>query len=232
MKKMVSGMCRFSKCVWGISVCLVWLMAAGCGKEPSAKAMKMNAPRNVRGVLSYKGSFGDLNDTHLLSARRIGIDPVSCRREAETSRGRVFHVFTNNSYKIDSLTHSIPYLVPQACLLLYKIGCNFQDSLGRKGLNPYRVIVTSVLRTKEDVRRLRKRNGNASLNSAHFYGTTFDIAYNRFDKIEDADGCPTEDVRPGMLKQVLAEVLRDLKKKEECHVKYELKQGCFHVTAR
>jgi hypothetical protein len=27
-------------------------------------------------------------------------------------------------------------------------------------------------------------------------------------------------------------VLRDLKKKEKCYVKYELKQACFHITAR
>lgn len=208
------------------------VMNVGCKKEPSAVPMKMNDPRNIKGVLSYKGSFGDLNDTHLVSAKEIGIEPLSCRREAENSKGRVFHVFTNNSYKIDSLTHSIPYLVPQACLLLYKIGSNFKDSLFNKGLNPYRVIVTSVLRTREDVNRLRKRNGNASLNSAHFYGTTFDVAYNRFDKMEDENGTPLEDVRCETLKQVLAEVLRDLKKKEECYVKYELKQGCFHVTAR
>lgn len=225
-------MYRMFRFVFPMSLFLLLMMTASCGKERSAQAMKMNSPRNIRGVSSYKGSFGDLNDTHLVSARQIGIDPLFCRKDAEESKGKVFHVFTNRSYKVDSLTHSIPYLVPQACLLLYKIGCNFQDSLGRKGLNPYRVIVTSVLRTKEDVKRLRKRNVNASLNSAHFYGTTFDIAYNRFDKIEEEEGPPLEEVRPGLLKQVLAEVLRDLKKQEACYVKYELKQGCFHVTAR
>ena len=26
--------------------------------------------------------------------------------------------------------------------------------------------------------------------------------------------------------------IRDLKKKDMCYVKYELKQGCFHITAR
>ncbi|MEG1838585.1 MAG: DUF5715 family protein, partial [Bacteroidaceae bacterium] len=41
-----------------------------------------------------------------------------------------------------------------------------------------------------------------------------------------------QDVGRDTLKLVLSEVLRDLKKAEACYVKYELKQGCFHITAR
>ena len=54
--------------------------------------------------------------------------------------------------------------------------------------------MTSVLRTQDDVKRLRRRNGNASANSAHFYGTTFDVSWKRFQKIEDEDGRPLQDV--------------------------------------
>lgn len=131
---------------------------------------------------------------------------------------------------VDSLTHSIPYLVPRAKILLAKIGCNFIDSLANKGLNPNQFIVTSILRTKADVKKLRKRNINASETSAHFHGTTFDISYNRFHKVEN--GIPMQDVSTDTLKTVLAEVLRDLQKEKQCYVKYELKQGCFHITAR
>ena len=92
--------------------------------------------------------------------------------------------------------------------------------------------VTSVLRTKDDVKRLRKGNGNASLNSAHFYGTTFDVAYARFKKVEDPDGCTMQDVSQDTLKLVLAEVLYDMQKNKKCYIKYEVKQGCFHITAR
>lgn len=56
------------------------------------------------------------------------------------------------------------------------------DSLSCKGLNPNQIIVTSVLRTADDVKRLRRRNGNASANSAHAFGTTFDVSYRRFVK--------------------------------------------------
>ena len=82
------------------------------------------------------------------------------------------------------------------------------------------------------MKRLRRSNGNASENSAHFYGTTFDVSWKRFEKVEDADGRPMQDVSPDTLKLVLSEVLRDLKQAGRCYVKYELKQGCFHITTR
>ena len=106
------------------------------------------------------------------------------------------------------------------------------DLLESKGLNPNQVIVTSVLRTQDDVKKLRRVNLNASANSVHMFGTTFDVSWKRFYKVEDPDGRPMQDVRADTLKLVLSEVLRDLKKKEMCYVKYELKQGCFHITAR
>lgn len=74
------------------------------------------------------------------------------------------------------------------------------DSLSCKGLNPNQIIVTSVLRTADDVKRLRRRNGNASANSAHAFGTTFDVSYRRFCKVEDPDGRPMQDVSPDTLK--------------------------------
>ena len=195
-------------------------------------SMKMNEPRNFRGVVSYKRSFGDLNDAHLAAAKKIGVKPLKNREAAEKLGGKVVEIKSGKLYQVDSLTHSIPFLVPKASALLDSIGANFLDSLESKGLNPNQVIVTSVLRTQDDVKRLGKRNVNASQNSAHVYGTTFDITYKRFFKVEDPDGRPMQDVRADTLKLVLSEVLRDLKKKEKCYIKYELKQACFHITAR
>lgn len=195
-------------------------------------SMKMNNPRNIRGVISYKRSFGDLNDVQLATAKKIGIRPIDSREEAVELGDRLIHIVPCERYDVDSLTHSIPYLIPQASALLDTIGVNFLDSLENKGLNPNKVIVTSVTRTKEDVKRLRRTNGNASLNSCHFYGTTFDLSWKRFAKVEDPDGRPMQDVNADTLKLVLSEVLRDLRKADRCYVKYELKQGCFHITAR
>ena len=195
-------------------------------------SMKMNEPRKIKWVISYKRSFGDLNDTHMAAAKKIGIKPLKDREAAEKLGGKVMEIKNGDFYQVDSLTHSIPFLVPKASALLDSIGANFLDSLENKGLNPNQVIVTSVLRTQDDVKKLRRVNGNASANSVHMFGTTFDISYKRFFKVEDPDGRPMQDVRADTLKLVLSEVLRDLKKKDMCYVKYELKQGCFHITAR
>ena len=173
-----------------------------------------------------------MNDKLLSVALVIGIEPLASREEAEAMKENLKHIITNEFYIVDSLTHSIPFLIPGAADLLDSIGSNFLDSLTSKGLNPNKVVITSVLRTKDDVKRLRRRNGNASENSAHFYGTTFDVSWKRFEKVEDADGRPLQDVSSDTLKLVLSEVLRDLKQADKCYVKYELKQGCFHITTR
>lgn len=206
------------------------IACAGCKEKDMT--MKLNNPRNIRGVISYRRSFGDLNEKHLNIAQTIGIRPLADRAEAETMTGQLAHIATCEHYAVDSLTHSVPYLVPGAAALLDSIGVNFLDSCAAKGLNPNKVVVTSVLRTQDDVKRLRRRNTNASLNSAHAYGTTFDVSWKRFCKVEDPDGRPLQDVSPDTLKLVLSEVLRDLKQAGHCYVKYELKQGCFHITSR
>ena len=197
-------------------------LTSGCKKKDMS--LRLNEPRNIRGVVSYKRSFPDLNDKHLEVAKAVGIRPLEDREEAESMKEKLTHITDNEFYVVDSLTHSIPYLVPRASALL--------DSLAAKGLNPNQVIVTSVLRTQSDVKRLRRRNGNASANSAHCFGATFDVSWKRFKKVEDEDGRPLQDVGSDTLKLVLSEVLRDLRQAEKCYIKYELKQGCFHITAR
>jgi uncharacterized protein YcbK (DUF882 family) len=201
--------------------------------EPD-RTIVLNNPHNIRGVVSYKRSFNDLNDVQLATAKRIGIRPIASREEAEDEVESAYleRIASCERYDVDSLTHSIPYLIPKASALLDTIGVNFLDSLKHKGLNPNKIIVTSVLRTKDDVKRLRRTNGNASLNSCHFYGTTFDISWKRFTKVEHPEGRPMQDVSADTLKLVLSEVLRDLRKADRCYVKYELRQGCFHITAR
>ncbi len=194
--------------------------------------MIMNNPHNVKGVISYKRSFPDLNDTHMKAAKSLGIRPVKSREEAARRTGKLEQIASCETYHLDSLTHSVPYLVPKANDLLQRIGQNFLDSLSAKGLNPNKIIVTSVLRTQDDVKRLRRVNLNASANSTHCYGTTFDVSWKRFKKIDELDGRPYQDVSSDTLKLVLSEVLRDLRRDEQCYVKYELKQGCFHITAR
>ena len=211
-----------------IPLCFLLLALSSCGE----KSMKMNDPHNIKGVISYNREFNDLNDTQLKVAQAIGIPIIADREAAEKMKKQLKEIADCENYVIDSLTHSIPFLIPGAAKLLDTIGSNFNDSLEAKGLNPNRIIVTSVLRTQHDVKRLRRTNGNASENSTHMHGTTFDISWKRFLKTDKVNGHPTEAVSADTLKMVLSEVLRDLKKSGECYVKHERNQGCFHITTR
>ena len=131
----------------------------------------------------YGQKFNDGQDKQIQVAQRIGLSiPPANREEASKMKNRLVFIKNNSNYIIDSLTHSIPFLVPRASALLDSIGANFLDSLASKGLNPNQVIVTSVLRTQDDVKKLRRVNGNASANSVHMFGTNFDISYKRFFK--------------------------------------------------
>lgn len=178
---------------------------------------------------SYNRDFNDLNDMHLAEAERIGIKPVSSREEADEALKKMKEIKTNEFYEVEKLTHSVPYLIPEASVLLEDIGRNFQDSLRNLNASLYKIKVTSVTRTVADVKNLRKRNTNSSQNSAHRYGTTFDVSWVRYAKVDEKD---TLSIDKDRLKMVLASVLRDLRRENRCYIKHERKQGCFHITVR
>lgn len=192
----------------------------------------LNHPVRIYDV-KFTREFNDMNDVQLNVAQAIGVPPVQDREEAEKLKSRLVKLEDTDTYVVDSLTHSIPYLIPSAKALLDRIGQTFQDSLVTHGLNPYKLVVTSALRTEADVKSLRKRNVNASENSTHRYGTTFDISYWKYVKIPEYLGRPYEDVPPEWLRAVLSQVLKAIHDEPgTCYVKYEKKQSCFHITVR
>ena len=180
-------------------------------------------------VPHFGNTFPDQNDVQLLAANKYGVSPVQNRDEAEHSKGKLVYVGSNPYFYVDKLNNSIPYLVPRASVLLQDIGKAYFDSLQIKGIPLHKIIVTSILRTKDDVAKLRTRNSNATENSCHLYGTTFDVCYNRYKTVQTASE-PRREVRNDSLKWVLSEVLRDMRQANRCLVKYEVKQGCFHIT--
>ncbi len=186
----------------------------------------------IRSVANYAVAFPDTNGLQLTAANRWGVTPVENREDAESRKRELVYIGANPYYHVDPLYSSIPYLVPRAAVLLQDIGQAFFDSLYVKGVPLHKIIVTSVLRSQEDVAKLRRRNGNATENSCHLYGTTFDICYNRYKTVENPDGPRRREVRNDTLKWVLSEVLRDLREQDRCYIKYEVKQGCFHMTVR
>jgi len=186
----------------------------------------------INSVPGFSETFPDNNDVQLMAANKYGVRPVENRQDAENRKKELVYVGANPYFHIDKLRSSIPYLVPKAAVLLNNIGRAYYDSLQIKGVPLHQIIVTSVLRSREDVQKLRGHNGNATENSCHLYGTTFDICYNRYKTVDAPDGKPRRSVRNDTLKWVLSEVLRDMREKEQCYVKYEVKQGCFHITVR
>lgn len=184
-------------------------------------------------VPNYQRCFPDLNGIQLVTAQRLGVPPVDDRRDAHYSKDEnLVYIGNNPYYFMKKLYNSIPYLVPRAQLLLTTIARNFLDSQYVKHVNPSQIIVTSVTRTKDDVFRLRQHNGNASNNSCHFYGTTFDISYNKYHAVQEPGAPRVRQTRNDTLKWILSEVLQDLRNNGVCYVKYEVHQGCFHITAR
>ena len=179
----------------------------------------------ILSVPNYKVAFPDSQSVQIVAANKWGVRPVKNREDAEARKKELVYVGESPYYHVDKLNSSIPYLVPRAAVLLQDIGQAFYDSLYMKGVPLNQLIVTSVLRTKDDVARLQRHNGNATDNSCHLYGTTFDICYNRYHAID-------REVRNDTLKWVLSEVLRDIRRDKRAFIKYEVKQGCFHMTVR
>ncbi len=195
-----------------------------CEQELSLGQPKKKKNR-ILSVASYKNSFPDAQEVQIVAAQKWGVKPVQNREDAEKRKKELVYVGASPYFHVDKLRSSIPYLVPRAAMLLQDIGQAFYDSLYQKGVPMQQIIVTSVLRSMDDVARLQQHNGNATENSCHLYGTTFDICYNRYEPIE-------RPVRNDTLKWILSEVLRDQREQGRCFIKYEVKQGCFHMTVR
>jgi len=198
--------------------------AAGTDSMPDEGCIKLKI-RPIGGALG--SVFNDSNHVHLEAANEMGITPIEDTQTAWYLLRPIVEVKSCPEYYIDSLTHSYPYLVPEAADLLAEIGHRFNDSLAARGGGNYRIKVTSVTRSCLSVGRLKRVNRNATQASAHQYGTTFDISYLKF--IYDSAGVnrTQED-----LKNLLAEILYDLRKDDRCYVKHERKQSCFHITVR
>ena len=126
-----------------------------------------------------------LNAAHVRTARQLGIAPVPTDSALALAEG------------LAPLDADSPYyatrwgrapLTPDALAALDAIGERFQERLAAQGLPRFRYTVSSAFRTAEHQDRLRGTNANASRStSSHEFGTTFDIAYRRYQPILDGD---------------------------------------------
>ena len=179
-------------------------------------------------VGTYERYFNDMQDKQKSAALANGLPPFKSRADIEARYKslrrdkKLVLIESNPKYTVRSLTYSSPYVVPKVEKLLEDIADSFQ----KKTQSKTKFVVTSVLRTEEDVKKLKRVNGNASTNSCHCNATTIDISYVRFedDKLRPRDKY--------QLRLALAQTLHELRKESRCYVKIERKQYCYHITVR
>ncbi len=195
-----------------------------------------------------------LNDQHVARARALGVRAVS--REATDSL-----VVTGSLVQLEDSTHhwivrrgtSPAYVVPHLRALLEVLGGRFQERLAGMGLPPYRLEVTSALRTSQRQERLRRSNGNAAAEaSSHEFGTTVDLSYAAFAPPADTPeelltGVPTEFAphlerfvdlalesvsarKSRELGAIFSQVLREAQAEGLALVIYERQQTVYHLT--
>ena len=81
-------------------------------------------------TFSYKDKFRDTQAKQEQAAKALGLStPPKNRQEAARMRSQLSLIKSNDNYIVDSLTHSIPYLVPAAAAELERIGEGFADIL-------------------------------------------------------------------------------------------------------
>jgi hypothetical protein len=192
----------------------------------------------------------DVSAVQIVPARELGIQPGT-PLEQLISDGQVVQLPEETSlWVLRDLNYSKPYLVPSAEAMLEEIGNRFQAKLDSMGLPHFRMEVTSALRTADSQAQLRRRNRNAApTESAHEFGTTFDIAYRKFSPPMD-DGTGREPLpldargrvvsdsmwtlvarqRGVELQALLGRVLQEMRLEGKLYTRMERSQPVYHTT--
>jgi hypothetical protein len=144
------------------------------------------------------------------------------------SEGKLVNVKSGSRYVVERMTFSYPCITKDSKVLLDEIATRLREKTLQKGLTGVKFFITSMTRKTDNVRSLRRYNGNASVNSPHLYGNAFDISYKRF----IARKWILTNCDKKFLKEALAEVIWQLRSENRCWATYEKVQNCYHVVAR
>jgi len=177
--------------------------------------------------------LNDLNEVQIVHAQKNGLrEPFQTNDEFNAKIGDfvrksiLIEVTENRFYQLKSLTHSQPYLIPEAIDMLDEIGYRFQEKLKEKKYHNYKFRITSLLRTAETQSNLSHRNGNATKSvSCHLYGTTVDISYKNFYNVKNDTIEPSYEAV-----QTLTKILQEMRKECKLMAVRERHQSCFHIT--
>ncbi len=195
-----------------------------------------------------------LNASHVAAAQRNGVRAWD--EEAVDSlvqAGSLVLLADSTRYWIVRPGTTPTYVVPQLPVLLETLGARFQERLAALDLPPYRIEVTSALRTAERQARLRRSNANAAAGaSSHEFGTTVDVSYAAFaPPLDTPDILPAdapEAFRPHLerladlalesvsarksreLGKIFSDVLTEAQAEGLALVIYERQQTVYHLT--
>ena len=180
--------------------------------------------------------YKDLNPVHLKYAKRNGIPPFTTNKDFTgkidefRKEKKLVEISDNRYYRVCPLTHSHAYLTPAAKQFLNDLGEKFREKLGKNDKPDYYFQISSLLRTRENQKGLSRNNGNASPNTSHLYGTTFDIPY--FTVVKRTLFWKEAEVMDGTASKLLSEAIGELRKEGRCVVVTERKEKCFHITVK
>jgi hypothetical protein len=122
------------------------------------------------------------NVAHVARARELGVQAVdSATVDSLLSVGSLVQLEDSTRHWIVRPGTSPAYVIPDLRSLLRIVGERFHERLAEMDLPPYRIEVTSALRTSARQARLRRTNANAAAGvSSHEFGTTVDVSYSAF----------------------------------------------------
>ena len=197
----------------------------------------------------------------LARSRELGVGRNLSAARLRTLRrqGRLVLLEDTTHWIVRKLNYSEPLVVPALRDSLTQIGQRFHARLKDLGAPPFRLEVSSALRTAADQRALRQVNPNAaSGESTHEYGTSVDLAFSAFaapaepvvtptvEKTGRAEGARWvstylhryQDVAAGRvaarraleLKAILGEVLLEVQREGLVMITMERRQPVFHLT--
>ena len=194
------------------------------------------------------------NAAHVAQARAVGVRvPTREVSDSLLDVGRLVQLEDSTEHWIVRRGRSSARVVPELRALLQVIGARFQDRLAELGLPPYRIEVTSALRTSAGQARLRRTNANAAAGvSSHEFGATVDISYAAFAPPLEVPGDILTDVPPEFaphmerfvdlafesvsarksreLGAIMSQVLAKAQADGLALVIYERQQTVYHVT--
>jgi hypothetical protein len=192
--------------------------------------------------------------THVARARVLGARVATeAARDSLLASGQLVQLQDSTQYWIVRPGTSPAYVVPHVPALLEMLGRRFQEQLAELGLPPYRIEVTSALRTTERQERLRQTNANAAAGvSSHEFGATVDLSYAAFappserpreivaglatelgphvDRIVDLALESVSARKSRELGAIFSRVLREAQSEGLALVIYERQQTVYHLT--